>query len=56
MLENKSGSFVIHRVLDSLVGQNKSHLDQLIVANIPKIGGYQSRNKWAKYYGGVGGH
>ena len=51
LLENKAGSYVVHRLLDTLYGAGKSHLDRLIIANIPKIGGYHSRSKWSKFYG-----
>jgi|JI91814CRNA_FD_contig_41_1403537_length_1214_multi_1_in_0_out_0_1 hypothetical protein len=51
LLENKSGSYVVHRVLDTLTGSGKSQLDRLVISSIPKIGGYHSRSKWSKFYG-----
>lgn len=51
LLDNKSGSYVMHRLLDCLSGAHRSRLDALINVNIPRIGNYQNRNKWSKYYG-----
>ncbi len=48
-MNNKPGSYVIHRILDNCDCFEREWLEKLLASSIEKVGSYFSKVKWAKF-------